>query len=80
VRENTRGTDNNVVYRSVGRLESRSARTCVVEPGARNFSLFLLYDARSDTRHAANVAYAVSGVRSGLRVNSRTKTFSNWTW
>jgi hypothetical protein len=32
-----------------------------------------------DTRHAAKVAYAVSGVRSGLRVNSKTETFSNWT-
>ncbi len=35
----------------------------------------LLYD----TRHAAKVANMVSGVRSGLRVNSKTETFSNWT-
>ncbi len=32
-----------------------------------------------DTRHAAKVANAVSGVRSGLRVNSKAETFSNWT-
>jgi hypothetical protein len=31
------------------------------------------------TRHMAKVAKALSGVRSGLRVNSKTERFFNWT-
>ena len=31
------------------------------------------------TRHRAKVAKVLSGVRSGLRVNSKTERFFNWT-
>ena len=46
---------------------------------AQSFVRSSLCPFRYDSRHAAKVAYAVSGASAGLRINSKAETFSNCT-
>ena len=63
--------------RNLGRIEKFADNAPSVE--VRRFQRFRGSFRYYATRHRAKVANALSGVRSGLRVNSNTERCFNWT-